>query len=127
MKKLSKNIKDKYIYIFVLLTIVIFSIAFDPVRTVDSQVLETSDKLKHIAAFFTLSYFLFESTIKLHDLYRFSILVFLAFFIEYVQSIIGREASMMDFLASTSGVLIYILLRYTYKKVFKENLDNISL
>ena len=126
MKKLFKNIKDKYIYLFVLLTIVIFSIAFDPVRTIDSQVLETSDKLKHIAAFFTLSYFLFESTIKFHDLFRFLILVFLAFFIEYVQSIIGREASLMDFLASTSGVLIYILLRYTYKKVFKENLDNIS-
>ena len=127
MERLFENIKDKYIYIFILLIIVIFSIAFDPVRTIDSQVLASSDKSKHIAAFFTLSYFLFESTIKLHDLFRFLILVFLAFFIEYVQSIIGREASMMDFLASSSGVLIYILLRYTYKKVFKENLDSISL
>ena len=117
MERIFRNLKDIYIYIFVLLTIVIFSIAFDPVRTVDAQVLASSDKLKHIAAFFTLSYFLFESTIKLQNIYRFLILISLAFIIEYVQSMIGREASIDDFIASSFGVLLFIFVKTIMKKL----------
>lgn len=93
----------------------IFFIAFDPTRVVDGQVLPNSDKSKHIAAFFTLSYFLFESTIKLQNIYRFLILVSLAFIIEYVQSMIGREASINDFIASSFGVILFIFVKTIIK------------
>jgi VanZ family protein len=95
----------------------IFFIAFDPTRVVDTQVLPNSDKSKHIGAFLTLSYFLFESTIKLQNIYRFLILVSLAFIIEYVQSMIGREASINDFIASSFGVVLFILIKTIIKKL----------
>ena len=95
----------------------IFFIAFDSTRVVDTQVLPNSDKSKHIGAFFTLSYFLFESTIKLQNIYRFLILVSLAFIIEYVQSMIGREASINDFIASSFGVILFILMKTIIKKL----------
>ena len=95
----------------------IFFIAFDPTRVVDTQILPNSDKSKHMGAFFTLSYFLFESTIKLQNIYRFLILVSLAFIIEYVQSMIGREASIDDFIASSFGVLLFIFVKTIMKKL----------
>ena len=94
----------------------IFFIAFDPTRVVDTQVLPNSDKIKHMGAFFILSYFLFESTIKLQNIYRFLILVSLAFIIEYVQSMIAREASIDDFIASSFGVILFIFVKTIIKK-----------
>jgi VanZ family protein len=95
----------------------IFFIAFDPTRVVDIQILPNSDKTKHIGAFFTLSYFLFESTIKIQNIYKILILGSLALIIEYVQSMIGREASINDFIASFFGVILFIFVKTIIKKL----------
>jgi|GEM_PF-5038380 len=97
----------------------IFIVAFDPSHAIDKKILNNYDKLKHIGAFLVLSYFLFESSVRIHDFFKFTILVSLAIFIEYVQSMIERQASVMDFLASFSGIVLFIFIKFIIKKFSK--------
>jgi hypothetical protein len=120
LKWLFSDIKEKNTIIFFFLMFSIFAIAFDSSRTVDKQILNNYDKIKHIFAFFVLSYFLFESSINISKYFKFIILLSLAFIIEYVQSMIGREASLIDFVASSSGILLFIFIKFMFKK-FSEN------
>lgn len=116
MKKFFYNIKEKNTLIFFFLLILIFVIAFDPSRGVDKKILASYDKIKHIFAFMVLSYFLFESSINLHKYFKILILVCIAFSIEYVQAMIGRESSVVDFIASISGIFIYLFIKFMFKK-----------
>lgn len=98
---------------------VFFTIAFDPSSIVDKKIFYHFDKIKHILAFFVLSYFLFGSSIKIHYFFKFTILVFISFFIEYVQQRIGRQASISDFLASFSGIILFVIVKIMFKKFAK--------
>ena len=108
--------KEKNTWLFFFFIIFIFTIAFDSSRTIDKEILNNHDKIKHIAAFFVLGYFLYESSIKINNYLKFLILIFLAFSIEYIQSIIGREASIKDFLASSFGVFLFLFFRFIFKR-----------
>jgi len=112
LKNLFSNLKEKNTFIFFLVIFGIFAIAFDPSRNVDKVLLVNFDKVKHLLAFVVLSYFFVESSIKLKEILKILILVMIAFFIECVQFIIGREASFLDFLASISGIGIFVLVRF---------------
>ena len=112
--------KELNTLLFFFCMFIFFAIAFDPGHVVDRKVLGVHDKFKHIVAFFILSYFLFTSSVKIHYFFKFFILVFIGFFIEYIQSKIGREASMDDFLASFLGIILFIIGKYLTKKIFKK-------
>ena len=92
--------------------IFIFIVAFDPNHVIDKKILDQYDKVKHIMAFLVLSYFLFESSIRLHDFFKFLILVSLALSIEYNQGMIGREFSILDFLASSLGIVLFMVIKF---------------
>ena len=98
---------------------IFFAIAFDPNYIIDKKIFYHFDKVKHTLAFFVLSYFLFASSVKIHYFFKFFILTFIGFFIEYVQSMIGRQASMDDFLASFFGVILFIFIRIMFKRFYK--------
>lgn len=121
MRKLFDNIKEKNTLIFFFLMLFIFIAAFDPTHAIDKKILNNYDKIKHIGAFFALSLFLFESSIKINKYYKFIILISLAFSIEYIQSMIGREASIKDFLASFSGVVLFIFIKFLTNR-FRKNI-----
>jgi len=112
LKSLFSNLKEKNTFIFFLVIFAIFAIAFDPSHNVDKIFLTNFDKIKHILAFVVISYLFIESSIKLKVILKIAILVLIAFFIEYVQFMIGREASSLDFLASISGIGIFFLVRF---------------
>jgi VanZ family protein len=97
---------------------IFFAIAFDPDSIVDKKIFYHFDKIKHILAFFVLSYFLFTSSVKIHHIFKFIILVFICFFIEYVQEMIGRQASLEDFLASFFGIVLFVILRIIVRRFF---------
>jgi VanZ family protein len=112
--------KEKNTLIFFFLMLFIFAFAFDPGREIDKKVLENHDKFKHIGAFVLLSYFLYESSIIIPNYYKFIILSAFAFFIEYVQSMTGREASLNDFIASIFGITLFVFSNFLFRK-FKNN------
>ena len=69
------------------------------------------DKAKHFLAFFVLA-FIIDRTFLFINLYvRVTILIIFAFMIEVIQSFIGREFSIWDFVFSTIGIFIYIILK----------------
>jgi VanZ family protein len=121
LKKLFDNIKEKNTFIFFFLMLFIFIAAFDPTHAIDKKILNNYDKIKHIGAFFALSLLLFESSIKINKYYKFIILISLAFSIEYIQSMIGREASIKDFLASFSGIVLFIFIKFLTNR-FRKNI-----
>ena len=116
MEKLFKNIREKNTFIFFILLFTIFIIAFDPNHRIDTLILNEYDKLKHFLAFFIISYLFIQNSIKLNVILKFSILVFIAFFIEYIQGELGRQANFLDFLASFLGISIFFLLKFILKK-----------
>lgn len=72
---------------------------------IDKKIFSHSDKIKHILAFFTLSIFIDfnkKKTIKI------IILILFAMIIELLQSIVGRQASLIDFLFSCAGIFLYL-------------------
>jgi len=75
------------------------------------------DKIKHILAFFVLSFFLYKSFKEIKGIYKFFLLIIFAGTIEIVQTFISREASFADIIASISGVLLYLLV----SKALREN------
>lgn len=118
MDNFFKKKKEKNTIVFFFFMIFIFAVAFDPMYTVDKKILASYDKIKHIAAFFVLSYFLFESSVQIHKIYKFVILITLALFIEYVQDMIGRESSLNDIIASISGILLFIFIKSMIKRFY---------
>ena len=122
IKNIINFIKKYNTYFFILLLICIFIIALDPSRSIDKMFLETHDKIKHIFAFFIVSFFFIEnSDIKL-NIYIKTILLFLfALSLEIVQKIIGRSSvDFYDFLASSLGILVFLLLRHILKKLIEK-------
>ena len=101
----------------------ILVLALSPEYDVKIIDFEINDKLKHIIAFFTLSFFFFKSFENISDKYKFFILSFFAIVLEIIQSFVGREASFADFIASFFGVVLYLLL----SNVIKENTSNKNL
>jgi len=92
-------------------------IAFDPTRTIDTKILASFDKVKHVLAFLVISYLFVESSIKLNIWLKIFLLFFVAFFIEYIQSLVGRSSNILDFIASVSGIGIFFLVRFfVFKK-----------
>jgi VanZ family protein len=74
------------------------------------------DKAKHLLAFFVLA-FIIDRTFLFINLYiRIFILVVFAFMIEVIQSFIGREFSIWDFVFSVLGVFAYLVLKNIIKK-----------
>jgi len=119
VKAVFQSLKERHTFVFFIVMFVILTIALDPSRTIDTKVLAKHDKLKHIAAFFTLSYFFFESSIRLKNSVKFFILFFFMCTIEYLQQVIGRgPISFGDIIAGISGVLLYLLFKYTIKNLF---------
>jgi VanZ family protein len=107
-------LKYKIVSIFILFIILAFTIS--PKETIDIKLFEHSDKIKHIIAFFTLSFFLYKSFENIKNKYKFYSLVIFACVIEIIQSFVGREASIADFMASCFGVLLYLLILKVRKK-----------
>ena len=95
----------KFFTFFIVLTILFFS--FNGNIGIKTYPFEHSDKLKHILAFLVLSYFFYKS---LDMKYKLLALVFFAGFIEVSQIFTDRESSFFDFLASITGILIYLLI-----------------
>lgn len=106
--------------IFVLFIILIF--ALSPKETIDIKLFEHSDKLKHIVAFLTLSFFFYQSFKKIKNIYKFLILALFTILLEVVQSFVGREASIIDAFSSLIGILLYLLILNVIKENTGENL-----
>lgn len=75
------------------------------------------DKVKHIIAFFTLSFFFFKSFNNLNNKYKLSVLIIFACVLEVLQSFVGREASILDVLASFIGIFIYLCFSKIKNKI----------
>ena len=105
----------KYFFFLFLFITIIFSFFSD--FGIKTYYFEGMDKIKHILAFFVLSFFLYKSFEEIKGLYKFYSLVIFGCAIEIMQSFVGREANMIDFLASCFGVLLYLLI----SQVRKEN------
>jgi len=87
-------------------------IAFDPTRTIDTKILASFDKVKHVLAFLIITYLFIESSIKLNIWLKVFLLIFIAFFIEYIQSLVGRSSNILDFIASVSGVGLFFCIKF---------------
>lgn len=109
------------IVFFILLFIVIYFSVETNIK-INTYPFEHSDKLKHIIAFFTLSFFFFKSFKDINNKFKFSILALFAVLIEGIQSFIGREASFNDALASLLGIVLYLLILKVIKENTRENL-----
>jgi VanZ family protein len=92
----------------------IFIVAFDASHSVEKLFFKSSDKLKHIVSFFVMSYFFLENSINIQNKVKVYILIFIAFFIEFIQFFIGRESSILDFLSSLMGIVLFLAI----KKIF---------
>ena len=102
----------KYFFFFFLFITIVFSFFSD--FGIKTYYFEGMDKIKHIVAFFTISFFFYKSFYNIRDIHKFFILVTFAGIIELVQSFVGREASFLDFIASCLGVILYLLLSSTF-------------
>ncbi|MAC85221.1 MAG: hypothetical protein CL624_13910 [Arcobacter sp.] len=104
---------------FFIILISIAFLAFYPKDFISlDQGIPYEDKLKHIIAFFVLSFFFYKSFENFKNVYKFYFLVIFACAIEIVQSFVGREANILDFIASCFGILLYLLV----SQVRKENI-----
>ena len=83
-----------------------------------SQNIPNEDKIKHVIAFITLSFFFFKSFHNIRYIYKIVILIIFACFIEIAQIFVGREFSFADIAASISGILVCLLIL----KVIEENI-----
>lgn len=84
----------------------------------DKKLFLYSDKIKHIIAFFVLSYFIFINLNKIKKIYTSILLILFAGFIEILQIYANRQADIIDFMFSVIGVLIFLILNsiYTHNK-----------
>jgi VanZ family protein len=111
LKRKFINIKEKNSFLFFIILIIIFIIAFDPSHQIEKTFLPANDKIKHILAFFVISYLFIENSLKIKNKLKIFILIFIAIFIEFIQSIIGREASIFDFVSSLIGIVSFISIK----------------
>lgn len=104
--------------IFFIVLISIISLALYPRDFITlSQDIPHEDKMKHVIAFMTLSFFFYKSFENIKNIYKFWILIIFACGIEVAQSFTGRESSFADILASVTGIFLCLLIL----KVVEEN------
>ena len=111
-----KLTKDTYKKLFFFTAGVIFILAVVPNDGVELDI-DYADKIKHIFAFFTLSFLLnrASSTIK-HRVRNIFILLFFGILIEVVQMFLPyRESSVADVYADLTGILIFQLGLSAYR------------
>lgn len=100
--------------VFISFFILIVYISFNN-TILNPYLFEGADKVKHLLAFFVLSFFFHISFMKIN--YKFYILTFFAITLELIQSFTYREASFLDFISSFMGILLFYTLLSLYKKV----------
>lgn len=102
-------------YLFILALGLIVYISFNS-TFINPYLFEGADKIKHIIAFLILSFFLFGSFEKIKGIYKIYSLVIFACVIEVAQSFVGRESSIVDFIASCFGIFLYLLIAQVKKE-----------
>ncbi len=108
--------KKEYKILFYITALTVFILAIVPNDHIDIYI-DNADKIKHIIAFFTLSYLLnrASSTIS-HRLRNMIALLLFGIFIEFVQSyLIYRSSSIYDIYADLIGILLFQLLLSIYR------------
>ena len=95
-------------FIFIVFFGLIIYISFNN-TVLNPYLFEGADKLKHLIAFFVLS-FLVRFSFKDFD-YKYFILILFAFLIELGQFFTQRESSFYDFLSSVLGIVIFLILQ----------------
>jgi len=100
--------------IFIAFFVLILYISFNN-TILNPYLFEGADKLKHFFAFCILS-FLFYLTFKELN-YKFFILTSFAIALELIQSFTQRESSLLDFLASFTGIIFFYFILSILKKV----------
>lgn len=114
------NLKNKNTILFFCFLFLICFFAFKKESIETTSLFENEDKVKHVLAFFILSYFLFCKSINIKLSIKIFILILIAFLIEYSQSFFYRESSFFDFLASCIGIILYVVGDIILKK-FRSN------
>ncbi len=117
--------RESYKRIFFFTAGVIFILAVVPSDGIELS-FEYEDKIKHIFAFFTLSFLLnrASSTIE-HRVRNMVALLLFGAVIELVQSFLPyREASMGDIYADLTGILIFQLILSGYRFYLFQSGDN---
>ncbi len=114
--------KKDYKILFYITALTVFILAIVPNDNINIYI-DNADKVKHITAFFTLSYLLnrASSTIA-HRLRNMVALLLFGIFIEFIQSyLIYRSSSIYDIYADLVGILLFqlILSIYRFIKEFK--------
>lgn len=100
---------NKYFFGLLIVVFLILLIGLTPDDYIKTFDFKYADKIKHILAFFVLSFFLYKSFEEIKGIYKFYSLVIFACAIEIIQSFVGREANILDFMASCFGIIIYIV------------------
>ena len=116
--------KKAYKRIFFSTTAIIFILAIVPNDGIDLDV-DYADKIKHIFAFFTLSFLLNKATSTVgHRVRNIFILLSFGILIEVVQMFLPyRESSVADVYADLTGILIFQLALSAYRfYLFKKGL-----
>ena len=101
--------------IFVLFLGLIIYISFNN-TFLNPYLFEGADKIKHLLAFFVLSFLFFYSFKSINTFYKIAVLIFFAVGIEILQSFTKRESSVEDFLFSVFGVVLFLVLWKYVKK-----------
>jgi VanZ family protein len=97
--------------IFILLCILFFIFALIPINSLSSQV-TVNGPLKHIAAFFLLTYLLGRAFPSLTTLQKIGLLLAYGASIEIAQAFIPyRTASLFDLLMDTVGIAVYFAVK----------------
>lgn len=114
---LSKKVNN---ILFLLALVSISFFAFDPQRLVDNMVLPQYDYIKHIFAFFILSYFFIHGFEQIRLNVKVAILLCLIVLIEIIQIPVGRDGSIKDILSGVLGIVLYFIFKIivNYKKDF---------
>lgn len=110
----------KAIFYFVLLTVFILSIIPDTEKL--PEITRLSDKLNHVAAFFTLA-LLIDFAYPFHSLlWKFNFLFWYGLFIECIQYFLPyREFSLLDLGADLFGLSMYFLMMKVRKAILSTN------
>ena len=103
--------------LFLILLVFILFLALNPEHIGDKELFKNDDKIKHVLAFLALSILLFDKAIEIKNIIKICFLVFIAFGIEFFQYFLGREASVLDFVFSSIGIIVYFSIKKYYQKI----------
>lgn len=113
-------LKNKFIFFIIIITI--YYLAFIPEASFISNYFKEYDKLNHILAFFILSILFFKSFYNLNTFIRILILIIISFSIEVIQPFFLREFSFLDILANFLGIALFHLACYIDNRIYNENI-----